>query len=244
MERHVYDRMAELGDTHWWFRARRRVLAEIVRRIVRPPKKAKILEVGCGPGHNLAMLKAFGAVEGVELDQAAGKIAAGRVGCPVREGALPELRDVERGAYDLVALLDVLEHVENDAASMAALFDLLRPGGALLLTVPANPWMFSAHDRAHHHHRRYRQREIAALAGGAGFHIDLLSHFNTLLFPAVAGARAIGKLTGKEGGDDALPPAPLNRLLEGVFASERWLAGRLPMPFGVSLVAVLRRPSA
>ena len=244
MERHVYDRMAELGQTHWWFRARRRVLAEIVRRVARPPKDARILEVGCGPGHNLAMLKAFGEVEGVELDEAAGKIAAARVGCPVAQGALPDLKGIKRGAYDVIALLDVLEHVVDDKASMAALFGLLKPGGALLLTVPANPWMFSAHDVAHHHHRRYRKREIAALAHGAGFKIDLLTPFNTLLFPVIAGARALGKVTGKEGGDDALPAAPLNRLLEGVFASERWLAGRVPLPFGVSLVAVLRRPSA
>ncbi|MEQ7873630.1 class I SAM-dependent methyltransferase [Sphingomonas sp. ASV193] len=243
MERHIYDRMAELGDTHWWFRARRRVLDEIVRRVAKPPKDARILEVGCGPGHNLAMLKSFGRVEGVEMDEAAGKIASGRVGAPVAVGRLPELDGIARGAYDLVALLDVLEHVPDDRASLAAIFDLLRPGGALLLTVPANPWMFSAHDVAHHHHRRYRKREIDALAREAGFAVDLLTPFNTLLFPAIAGARAIGKLTGKEGGDDALPPAPLNKLLEGIFASERWLAGRVPFPAGVSLVAVLRRPA-
>ena len=124
--------------------------------------------------------------------------------------ALPDLSIFPADSYDMIALLDVLEHVPDDKGSLAAIFTRLKPGGALLLTVPANPWMWSAHDVAHHHHRRYRKGEIAALAKEAGFEIDLLSPFNTMLFPLIAGVRLLNKVRGHDSADDALPPKPVN----------------------------------
>ena len=243
MDRAVFDRMAELDRTHWWFTARRRILAEVIRRIVRPPAAARILELGCGTGHNLDMLGAFGRVEASELDDHARALAAKRLGT-VEKVALPDLGKFPADSYDMIALLDVLEHVPDDKGSLAAIFTRLKPGGALLLTVPANPWMWSAHDVAHHHHRRYRKREIAALAREAGYKIELLSPFNTMLFPLIAGVRLLHKLRGQDSADDALPAPPVNRALDRLFGAEAGLIGRLPFPFGVSLAAVLRRPAA
>ncbi len=242
MERKVYEQMARLDGQHWWFTARRRILDGVIERIVQPPQNARILELGAGTGHNLAMLSRFGEVEASELDPVARGLASERLGKPVVEAALPDLAMFPQESYDLVALLDVLEHVSDDSASLGAILGLLKRGGALLLTVPINPWMWSAHDAAHHHHRRYRKDEIARLAREAGYEIELLSPFNTLLFPPIAAVRLLGKLTGKDDSDDALPPAPVNRILEAIFGLERGLVGRVPMPFGVSLVAVLRRP--
>ena len=93
-------------------------------------------------------------------------------------------------------------------AALAAIRARLKPGGALLLTVPANPWMWSAHDVAHHHHRRYRKREIVELARDAGYEIDLLSPFNTMLFPLIAAVRLLNKVRGHDSADDAMPPRP------------------------------------
>lgn len=242
MERKVYEQMALLDGQHWWFTARRRILDGVIERIVRPPKDARILELGAGTGHNLAMLSRFGRVEASELDPVARDVASKRLGRPVVEAALPDLSMFSQGAYDMIALLDVLEHVPDDKGSLAAIKLLLKPGAALLLTVPINPWMWSAHDVAHHHHRRYRKREIRKLAVGAGYEIELLSPFNSLLFPPIAAVRLLGKMTGKDDSDDAMPSAPVNKLLNTVFGLERELIGRVPMPFGVSLVAVLRRP--
>ena len=244
MERKVYEQMAQLDQRHWWFTARRRILAELIERVAKPPKDARILELGAGTGHNLAMLSRFGTVEASELDPIARNLASERLGREVKEAALPNLSMFPADSYDLIALLDVLEHVPDDKGSLAAILERLKPGGALLLTVPANPWMWSAHDVAHHHHRRYRKAEIGALAKEAGFEIELLSPFNSLLFPPIAAVRLVGKLTGKDDSDDAMPGALVNRTLDAVFGLERSLIGRLPMPFGVSLVAVLRRPSA
>jgi len=119
----------------------------------------------------------------------------------------------------------------------------LKPGGALLLTVPANPWMSSAHDAAHHHFRRYTRKQLEELFLRSGLEVQLLSYFNMLLFPLVAAARVAGKITRKQSADDKLPSAPINSMLNSVFGLEAALIGRLPMPFGVSLVAVVRRPA-
>ena len=242
MERAVFDRMAELDQDHWWFVARRRILKTLIERVVRPPQKARILEVGCGTGHNLAMLKTFGVLEASELDRCARAVARKRLPGKIKEARLPDLSMFERNGYDLIALLDVLEHVPDDVGSLRAIHRRLKPGGALLMTVPANPWMWSAHDRAHHHFRRYTRKQLEELFLRSGLEIELLSYFNFLLFPLIAGARLVGKLLARDAADDRLPNHYVNAFLERVFGLESSLVGRLPMPFGVSLVAVLRRP--
>ena len=139
----------------------------------------------------------------------------------------------------MIALLGVLEHIGDDRASLESLKRRLKPGGKILLTVPANPWMWSAHDVAHHHHRRYTKAGLAAVARQAGLKVELLSPFNSLLFPVAAAARIAGKLLGKKTSDDQMPVAPINTVLTQIFSLERHLVGRVPMPPGVSLVAIL-----
>ena len=243
MEAQVYERMAELDSDHWWFVARRDILQNLIERVVQPPKNARILEIGCGTGHNLAMLSKFGRVEATEMDRTARELATKRLGRPVTDAALPDLSAWPADHFDLVALLDVLEHVPDDRSGLVAIRERLKPGGKLLVTVPANKWMWSAHDVAHHHHRRYGKGELRNVARECGFEVDLLSPFNSLLFPLIAAVRAAGKVTGRESADDAMPPKPVNAILKGVFGLEAGLIGRLPLPFGVSLVAVLRRPA-
>lgn len=241
MERQAFERMAELDGLHWWYRARRRILEQVIRRFVRPPADARVLEIGCGTGHNLAMLGQFGRLEAVELDDQARALAEQRLGRPIVDEALPGLATTLRGPYDLIALLDVLEHVDDDRMALTSILGMLSPGGALLLTVPANPWMWTAHDAVHHHHRRYRKADLVARVTAAGYRIEMLSFFNTMLFPLIAAVRLAGKVTKRQDSDDQLPSPMINRALDGVFGLERGLVGRVPMPFGVSLVAVLRR---
>src|SRR4029079_8386649 len=128
--------------------ARRRILDQLIERVVRPPVQARVLEVGCGTGHNLPMLGRFGSVDACELDKSARTLASKRLGRKVKDARLPDLSMFERNGYDMVALLDVLEHVPAAIVSLRAIHRRLKPGGALLLTVPANPWMWSAHDVA------------------------------------------------------------------------------------------------
>lgn len=238
MDRIVYDRMAAHDSTHWWYRARRDILADYLTRYAALPKAARILEIGCGTGHNLPMLAGFGQVDALEIDPAARAIAAERLGRPVGDAPLPELTGVPRGAYDLIAVLDVVEHIENDVAALAAMRECLAPGGKVLIAVPAHAWMWSAHDVVNHHHRRYSKASLDAAIRGAGLVPRKLGYFNSLLFPLAAAARIAGRVTGREDSDDSPPSGPVNRLFERIFRLERHLVGRVPMTPGVSIVAL------
>lgn len=236
MDRIVYDRMAAHDSTHWWYRARRDILADYLTRYGGLPEGARILEIGCGTGHNLPMLAGFGEVDAIEIDPEARAIASARLGKEVGAAPLPLLPDVPRGHYDLIAVLDVVEHIEDDVAALSAMRERLAPGGRILITVPAHQWMWSAHDVVNHHHRRYSKATLVKAITDAGLRPRKLGYFNSLLFPLAAGARVAGRITGRDDSDDAPPPAPVNRLFEAVFRLERHLVGRVPMPPGVSIV--------
>ncbi|MBA4048412.1 MAG: SAM-dependent methyltransferase [Sphingomonas sp.] len=241
MDRIVYDRMAAHDSTHWWYRARREILSDYLTRMADLPGDARILEIGCGTGHNLPMLARFGAVDAIEIDPAARAIASQRLGKPVGDAPLPELPGVARGSYDLIAVLDVVEHIADDVAALAAMRDCLTPGGKILIAVPAHQWMWSAHDVVNHHHRRYSKATLGAAIAAAGLTHNGLRWFNSLLFPLAAASRVAGRLTGKDDSDDSPPPAPINALFERVFALERHLIGRVPMSPGVSIVTLAAR---
>jgi 2-polyprenyl-3-methyl-5-hydroxy-6-metoxy-1,4-benzoquinol methylase len=239
VDRIIYDRMAEHDATHWWYRARRDVLASVIRRKINLPPLARILEIGCGTGHNLGMLSAFGDVDAIEIDDHSRGIAAQRLGRDIGASPLPELKDVADQSYDMVAILDVLEHVDDDRAALMAIAQRLRPGGTILITAPQYPWMWSGHDVANHHFRRYTKATLRKAVADAGLNMVMLQSFNSLLFPLAAADRIVARVTGRTGSDDALPPAPVNTLFEKIFGLERYLVGRVPMPPGVSLVALV-----
>lgn len=238
MDRVVYDRMAAHDSTHWWYRARRDILADYLRRFGGLPERARILEIGCGTGHNLPMLSGFGVVEAIEIDPAARAIASERLGRHVGASPLPALPGVARGSYDLIAVLDVVEHVQDDVAALSAMRERLAPGGKLLITVPAHPWMWSAHDVVNHHHRRYTKGMLREAIAAAGLRPERLGYFNSLLFPLAAGARLLGRITGRADSDDSPPPPLVNALFERIFRLERHMVGRVPMAPGVSLVTL------
>ncbi|HEX8840655.1 MAG TPA: class I SAM-dependent methyltransferase, partial [Sphingomicrobium sp.] len=136
MERVVYQQMAELDERHWWYRARRAIIADLIRREARLPADAQILEIGCGTGHNLPMLSGFGHVEGLELDDEARALSEKRLGRKVMSSPLPELAGVEDKHYDLIGAFDVIEHIDDDAAAIASIATKLKPGGRFIMTVP------------------------------------------------------------------------------------------------------------
>jgi SAM-dependent methyltransferase len=238
MERVVYQQMAELDDRHWWYRARRRIIADLIRREARPPADAQVLEIGCGTGHNLAMLAGFGHVEGLELDAEARAISEKRLGRKVMSSPLPELGEVPDCHYDLIGAFDVIEHIDDDRAALASIAAKLKPGGSFVMTVPAHQWMWSAHDTVNHHKRRYSKAGLRTLINASPMKLDKVGYFNSLLFPLAVAERASSKLRGKDDADVKLPPAPLNTALEKIFEAERYLVGRLPLPPGLSLFAV------
>ena len=238
MERVVYEQMAELDDRHWWYRARREIIADLIRREAKLPAKAEILEIGCGTGHNLAMLSGFGRVDGLELDDEARAISEKRLGRKVMSSPLPELAEVKDRHYDLIGAFDVIEHIEDDKAALASIATKLKRDGKFMMTVPAHQWMWSAHDVVNHHKRRYSKRSLRVLVERSPLRLEKIGYFNSLLFPLAVAERAASKVRSKEDANVKLPPKPLNALLERVFGAERHLVGRLPLPMGLSLFAV------
>ncbi|MCZ6860027.1 MAG: class I SAM-dependent methyltransferase [Alphaproteobacteria bacterium] len=242
MERRVYARMGEVEDRHWWFVARRRILATVLERSALLPKSARVLEAGCGTGGNLGMLSRFGPVSAFEPDEAARGNASRDIRFDIRAGALPDKVPFAGERFDLIAVLDVLEHLGDDEGALRALVERLEPGGVILVSVPAFAFLWSRHDVRHHHIRRYTRASLLAVTRAAGLEPVNAGYFNTLLFPLIVVRRMLDRLFGLAGDDDEMPTPWLNRLLGAVFAFERRLVGRVRLPFGVSLLMLARKP--
>lgn len=243
MDQDVYRRMAEIQDRHWWYEARRRIIAACIKNL-KLPDNARILEAGCGPGANLKMLSRFGDVWAFEPDSFAinhCRAYSGLAPAQLETGFLPAPIPFD-GPFDLVGAFDVIEHVQQDRESLAALYQITKPGGYALFTVPAFPFLWSQHDVVNHHHRRYVLPSFERLLREAGFEIKLISYYNIFLFPLVAGVRLMkNALRIKDKPDEALPGPLVNKILQFIFAAERHLLGRVNLPFGVSIIAVCRR---
>lgn len=239
MDRAAYTSMNAQEGEHWWFVARRAIINELIRSHVPLSADARILEAGCGTGGNLALLAGHGRVDALEYDAQARAVAAARGIADVREGALPGAIGFDDHRYDLIALLDVLEHVEEDQASLAALRQRLASQGRLLVTVPAVPWLWSDHDVLHHHKRRYTHAGLVEVAQSAGLKVETSGYFNSLLFPLAVAQRLAHQLLRQQAPLDARPAPWLNRSLQQIFAAERHLLDRVSFPIGLSLYAVL-----
>lgn len=242
MEPEAYQQMRLLQSEHWWFVARRRILDSLIDDIGLEPD-AQILEAGCGPGGNVDLLSRHGRVTAFDMDPATVALCGREHDIVCALGRLPDDHPFHgTRRFDMVAALDVIEHVEDDAASVGSLASCLREGGWLLLTVPAFQWMFSAHDRFHHHRRRYRRHEVQALVESAGLQVQRAGYFNALLFPAIAMLRLMNRGGGNPVRSDmTMPWRWVNTLLKRVFASEVWWLRHVRFPFGTSIFLVARK---
>jgi SAM-dependent methyltransferase len=242
----LYPLMAQVEDSHWWFCSRRAIVASVISRLGLSPG-AMILEPGCGTGGNFAMLGRFGEVYAMDSDLEACNFSSARKTAIVRQGQLPERVPFENVSFELVVLIDVLEHLDRDQETLTVLSQRLKPGGWLLATVPAFPFLWSRHDATHHHQRRYVAGELRGLFERAGFAVDYLSYYNFLLFPAIAAARLLGRLRKsipQHEHDLRNHSGVVNSFLRTVFSSERYALGRhISVPFGVSLLLIARRRS-
>jgi SAM-dependent methyltransferase len=242
MEAQTYEIVARVEDDHWWFRARRQILAAVLDRYVPGGRSRRILEVGCGNGGNLGLLAAYGSVFAVEKDDGARERAARRGIASVERGWLPDGIPFADSSFDVIAALDVLEHVDDDAAAVRALRDRLSAPGVLVATVPAFEWLWSEHDVSSHHLRRYTRGRFVTLLRSAGLRVLYSGYFNSLLFPLAVANVKLGKLASRDVHRGIhVPPRAMNRSLEWIFAIESRLVPRMRLPFGLSIVVCASR---
>jgi SAM-dependent methyltransferase len=243
MDPNLYPQMAAVEDAHWWFASRRAIVDRIIQRLGLPPDAA-ILEPGCGTGGNFSMLARRGRLFAIDADESAIGFAEARGLAQIQRGFLPAAIPFGDLRFDLIVMTDVLEHLDDQASSLRALHARLRPGGWLIMTVPAMTWLWSDHDVTHHHRRRYHAGELRGLVNASGFNVNYLSYYNFLLFPIIAGARLWQRLSGRDGAthrhDLAMPPPVINSALRRIFSSERFVVGTARIPFGVSLILLAR----
>ena len=245
MRAEMYRVHEEFQDSHWWFTARRAIVLHMLRRAIHkgqlnPP--LRIVDVGCGAGGMVPYVREFGYAIGVDASPDIVAFAQAN-GYDVRLGSLPwDVRQPGEPPFDVVLLLDVLEHIDDDDAALRGLHNVLRPDGVLLITVPACQFLWGRHDVVNEHRRRYSRHMLAERLSNASFAIEKISYFNTMLFPPIAAVRLAGRLipNRKPAPDMVKVSKPVNRIFHSLFAAERHLLTAFSLPIGVSLIAVAR----
>ena len=247
MEHHVYDEFHNLEKSHWWFRGRRAYLDKIINKFVDCSNSidTKFCEVGSGTGGNLTLLTKFSStVDCIEMNDHARSIIVNKniKGVDnIYSGHLPDnIELLEK--YDAVFCLDVIEHIDDDFKSVKRLKDLIKNNGVLIATVPAYQWLWSAHDVANHHKRRYTKTTFLELFQNNDFEVIYCSYFNSILLPLAIIDRIINKF--KNSTDKATLNQPIkliNHFFYKIFQIETLWAGKLSALFGLSLVIVVRQ---
>lgn len=233
-------RYRAIEDRHWWFQGRRAIVQALCVRFVAPRAPVRIFDIGCGIGMMMEALAPLGMCYGMDGDPSMVACARERIGVAhVFEGVAPAaLPPVP--PCDVALLLDVLEHCDDEHSMLQAIrTKLLVSGGLLMITVPAYSWLWSPHDVANEHKRRYTRRTLIKTLETNGFVVRKCSYFNTILFPAVVIGKLLERIRGSEiKGHLTAPPRLINALLQSVFQAERLALPFLSFPFGGSLVAI------
>lgn len=247
MQHEYFDQYLHFEQENWWFTSRRRILFHLLRRRFHDQPPLDVLDAGCGTGINLRSLREFGDTTGADRAFEAVRFCSARnehevVLSDLVQLALPDNR------FDLVTALDVLEHVDDDGAAFAELVRVTRPGGNLLVTVPAFPGLWSDHDEVNHHVRRYKPADFRRLMSRSGCGIEVFTYMNGFLLPVAWCVRTWQQIRR------AIlhrPPNPhtdfvdyhpvLNTLLALVFTAEVPLVARSLLPFGLSMVCLVRK---
>lgn len=244
-----YERMYRLEDTYWWFVGRHRLVEGLIRARYGRSEVGKaalnILDVGCGTGAMSARLVKWGSVVSMDFSSLALQFSRRR-GLNHLLGADAMRLPLASSRFDLITVMDVLEHLPDDQAALCEFFRVLKPGGRVIATVPAYQHLWSEHDLALMHHRRYTRDQLGDRFQKAGFRLEKLSHTMTALYPVVALQRRLNASHPPHDPPQAampLFPASINSLLTGIFGMENVLARNVDLPFGVTIMCVATKPS-
>jgi SAM-dependent methyltransferase len=240
-----YAEMYKLESFYWWFVARRRLLEWFVREIARDFTRPTILDVGCGTGINFSVLAKYGDTFSSDASEEALSFSKDRgIDGLVRSHveSLPFLASM----FDIVTALDMLEHIDDDLKGLDELLRVTKDGGVLVITVPAYGFLWSEHDEALHHRRRYAASELRNKLTNAGFEVERITYYITFLFFPILFmrfAQSVSKKSIHAKTSHVILPGWLNSLLILILGLERVLLRWMNFPFGVSIVCLARKPA-
>ena len=240
-----YRRMFEAEERQWWYAGQREVASALLEPWARGKSGLRLLDTGSGTGFNLVALSRLGSAVGVDLSPEAIRFCRER-GVRVARASLLAL-PFAAGVFDAVTSFDVIYHdwVSDDRAAVAEMVRVLRPGGALLVRVPALEALRGAHDAEVLTRRRYTRGELVALLEGCGLAVVRATYCNSLLVPLLFARRTLDRMLGREGSDVGFLPPPLESLFRGVLGIEAALVRRgVSFPLGASVVVLACKPTA
>jgi SAM-dependent methyltransferase len=230
----------DLYRRHWWFRVRERILLDAIEGL-ELPYPADILDVGCGNGLFFEKLDAYGTVQGIEVDTTLippNSPNQYRISSkPLGHSQYESLR------FDLITALDVIEHIADDHRAVEDMLAMLRPGGKLLITVPASMLLWDRHDEINQHYRRYTRAGLQALLEDKARIVDVRYLFHALFLPKMA-VKTWNRWFHASAAQHPLPPAPINAVMESLCYLEYRALRAVRIPFGTSLLAVVEKPRA
>ena len=240
-----YEMMYRAEDHHWWYTGMRSITKAVLDRYVRRGQPLSILDAGCGTGSTMNYLKDYGEVTGVDMAPEAVSFCRERGLKRIGRASICELPFAD-ASFDLITSFDVVCQCEPDLANdaLAGFWRVLRPGGLLLLRMPAYQWLFGRHDELVHNLRRYTRGEVARQLREHGFAIERSSYANCLLFPIAAIKRLKDRMLPpkQECSDVSVTGGWANSLLATLLRAEAPLVSRVGLPFGLTIVALARKP--
>lgn len=241
-----YGEMYKFEGFYWWFVARRKLVQWILRKRYPVAVDRNILDVGCGTGMNHSMLKDFGRVYSMDAADEALSFTRQR-GVDLLAAGNVEQLPFSENSIDLVTALDILEHTDHDLDALRELRRVIKPGGTLLVTVPAYGFLWSEHDEALHHRRRYAAMELRNKLAITGYDLENITYFITLLFFPILLLRfwnnIFRKSVSPKSGHIVFPKL-INSTLIWLLDVERFILRWINLPFGVSIVCVATKSSS
>lgn len=238
----MYRIFFEIQKKHWWFVTKKDIVLDTINRHLTKNNEIKVLDIGCGSGLMLNALESVGQTFGMDMSDDAINFSKEIFGGKVEKGFLPDNIPYEENFFNLITALDVIEHIDDDLASLKAIRNHLVSDGKAVITVPAYMFLWTKFDELNEHKRRYTISELHEKLVRAGFTVEKISYFNTLLFPVVFAVRLLNNILKRDGSSDVdMPNLTLNFVLEKIFGFEKNLLRFVNLPFGVSILAVVKK---